>query len=143
MGLCRKCERSPVAVELHDQYAFGVPGQLQVAVGSQIVVSKCLHNVLLCVINLSDHLVSALLDDRTRSFPRQPISVECRSVSRKRLCSPMIRQNCLGLESPAILRVSSRNRTPSPPARSTAQRCTADESACRLGLASRPLSRSA
>src|SRR5258708_11616771 len=57
-------------------------------------------------------------------------------VSRKRLCSPMIRQNCLGLESPAILRVRSRNRTPSPPARSTAQRCTADESSFWPGLLS-------
>ena len=39
-----------------------------------------------------------------------------------------MRQNCLGLESPAILRVRSRNRTPSPPAKSTAQRCEAEES---------------
>jgi hypothetical protein len=45
--------------------------------------------------------------------------------------------NCLGLESPTILRVRSRNRTPSPPARSTAQRCTADESSFGLQLASR------
>jgi hypothetical protein len=35
---------------LDDQHAFGVSGQLQVAIGGQIVVSKCLHNVLLCVL---------------------------------------------------------------------------------------------
>jgi hypothetical protein len=63
-------------------------------------------------------------------------------VSRKRFCSPTIRQNCLGLESPAILRVRSRNRTPSPPARSTAQRCAADESSVWMRLASGQLSRS-
>src|SRR2546421_11647147 len=81
MSLCRKCERSSVAMELDDQYAFGLSGQLQVAVGSQIVVSKCLHDVLLCVLNLTNHFVSALLDDQRRSFPRRPIPVECRFAS--------------------------------------------------------------
>src|SRR5579864_8522446 len=78
MGLCCKCERSSIAMELDDQHAFGVSGQLQVAVGSQIVVSKCLHDVLLCVLNLSNQFVSALLDDQRRRFPRQPIPGECR-----------------------------------------------------------------
>src|SRR5713226_8972290 len=86
MGLSRKCERSSVAMELNDQHAFGVSGKLQVAVGSQIVVSKCLHDVLLCVFNLSNHFVSALLDDQRRSFPR-PIPAECCFDSR-----------CLGYE---------------------------------------------
>src|SRR5580704_5627890 len=78
MGLCRECERSFVVMELDDQHAFGVPGQLQVAVSSQIVVSNCLHDVLLCVLNLPNHFVSVLLDDQRRSLPRRPIRVECR-----------------------------------------------------------------
>src|SRR5580693_3116746 len=53
MGFCRECERSSVVMKLDDQHAFGVSSQLHVAVSSQIVVSKCLHNVLLCVVNLS------------------------------------------------------------------------------------------
>src|ERR1700731_4698979 len=68
MGPCRKCERFSVVMEFDDQYAFGVSGQLQVAVGSQIVVSKCLHDVLLWVLNLSNHLVSALLDDQNENL---------------------------------------------------------------------------
>src|SRR5580704_1529420 len=78
MGLCRECERSFVVMELDDQHAFGVSSQLQVVVSRQIVFSKCLHDILLCVLNLSNHFVSALLDDQRCSLPRRPIPVECR-----------------------------------------------------------------
>src|SRR5580698_5148924 len=52
MCLCRESERPSIVMELHDQHAFGVPCQLQAAIGGEIVISKCLHDVLLYVPNL-------------------------------------------------------------------------------------------
>ena len=43
------------------------------------------------------------------------------TVSSRSERSPVIRQYCLGMGAPAITRVSSRRRTPSPPARTKAQ----------------------
>jgi hypothetical protein len=51
---CRESARAAVAVEFNDQHAIGVSRQFQAAVDSQIVVSKCLHDVLLYVPNLFD-----------------------------------------------------------------------------------------
>src|SRR5436190_22985617 len=45
--LRRHNERPAVAVELGDQYAFGVTRQLQVAIGREVVILGCLHCVFL------------------------------------------------------------------------------------------------
>src|SRR5713226_10226743 len=48
MILCRESERSAVAVKFDNQHTAGVSGQLQAAIGSQVVILK-LHWILLCV----------------------------------------------------------------------------------------------
>src|SRR5436853_7714829 len=37
-----------VAVELNHKYAFGVPRELQVTIGGEVVILKCLHSISLC-----------------------------------------------------------------------------------------------
>src|SRR5437016_8968411 len=37
-----------VAVELNHKYAFGVPRELQVTIGGEVVILKCLHSIFLC-----------------------------------------------------------------------------------------------
>src|SRR2546425_12874158 len=44
--LRRHNERPAVAVELGDQYAFGVARQLQITIGGEVVILMCLHNVM-------------------------------------------------------------------------------------------------
>src|SRR6266702_8862224 len=36
-----------VAVELNHKYAFGVPRELQVTIGGEVVILKCLHSIFL------------------------------------------------------------------------------------------------
>src|SRR5579859_3524641 len=45
--LRRHSERPAAAVELGDQYAFGVAHELQVTVGGEVVILKCVHSILL------------------------------------------------------------------------------------------------
>src|SRR6266700_1422287 len=40
-------ERPTVAVELSDQYAFGVARQLQITIGGEVVILMCLHSIFL------------------------------------------------------------------------------------------------
>src|SRR5579864_2345327 len=46
---CRESARPTVSMKLDDQHAPGISRQLQTAVSSEVVISKCLHNVLLHV----------------------------------------------------------------------------------------------
>src|SRR5437667_9173356 len=50
-----------VAVELSDQYAFGVARQLQIARGGEVVILRCLHSIFLSLFepNLTSPLVTA------------------------------------------------------------------------------------
>src|SRR5437016_8879932 len=45
--LRRHNERPAVAVELGDQYAFGVARQLQITIGGEVVILMCLHSIFL------------------------------------------------------------------------------------------------
>src|SRR5881394_802067 len=45
--LRRHNERPAVAVELSDQYAFGVARQLQITIGGEVVILTCLHSIFL------------------------------------------------------------------------------------------------
>src|SRR4029077_17877615 len=45
--LRRHNERPAVAVELSDEYAFGIARQLQITIGGEVVILKCLHSIFL------------------------------------------------------------------------------------------------
>src|SRR4029077_7997052 len=47
VSLRRHNERPAVAVELSYKYALGVPRELQVAIGGEVVILNCLHSIFL------------------------------------------------------------------------------------------------
>src|ERR1700739_2832912 len=47
VGWRRHNERPAVAVELGDQYALGVARQLEITIGGEVVILKCLHGIFL------------------------------------------------------------------------------------------------
>src|SRR5580700_6778410 len=47
VALCVHNARPALTVELHNQHALGVPRQLQLAIGREIVRLSCLHGILL------------------------------------------------------------------------------------------------
>src|SRR5712671_4594916 len=47
VSLRRHNERPTVAVELNHKYAFGVPRELQIAIGGEVVILMCLHSIFL------------------------------------------------------------------------------------------------